>query len=239
MTSRSRVAPAVLVPVLVLVLAAAGLTACSGDSGGGEPAGSAGSGTSAPAASPSASPYLPVPTGVQLTPEGKHLELGDPATVAWEPRQGLVGVLDLTVTRIEQTTVADTMSGWQLTAQQKASTPYFVHVDARNVGQTDVGGRAVPLYGLTTDDLLLEATPFVTSFKPCPSTGFPKPFGPGATASLCLVYLAPRHGELKGVSFRPEETFDPIYWTGPAATYSPSPTTKPKKPDRTKTAPAP
>jgi hypothetical protein len=225
MTSRSRAA------AVALVLAAASLAACSSA---GEP--DPGPDT-VPTTSLSTAPYLPVPDGVELTPQGKHLEVGDSAVVAWEPRQGLVGVLDLTVTKIERTTVEKTLSQWQLSPAQRASTPYFVHVDVRNVGETDLGGRAVPLYGLTSGDLLLEATPFVSAFKPCPSTPLPKPFGPEATAQMCLVYLVARPQTLKGVSFRPVETFDPIYWTGAAEPYvAPKPTKpspkRPKKPAR-------
>ncbi len=83
-----------------------------------------------------------------------------------------------------------------------------------NVGDTDLGGRPVPLYVVNEDNVLLEATPFASSFKPCPSTPFPEKFGPGDTADVCLVYLAPDKGELVAVSFRPEETFNPITWTG-------------------------
>ncbi len=83
---------------LALVVATTLLAGCS--------TGSDSDGASAKAsASASASPYLPVPDGVELTPQGKHLEVGDTATVAYEPRQDEVGVLDLDVTKLEQTTV--------------------------------------------------------------------------------------------------------------------------------------
>lgn len=212
---------------LALAVGVGGLVGCSGD--GDEPDRSAGSGSPSTSASTSPSPYLPVPDGVTLTPQGSSLELGEQAVVAWEPRQGTVGALGLTVTKIERTTTKKALSAWQLSPAQKASTPYFVHVSVNNVGDTDLGGRRVPLYVANDQNLLLESTPFASSFEPCPSTSLPKRFRPGAQEDVCLVYLAPEHSRLEAVSFRPEEVFDPITWTGRVVTYEPAkPGTKPK-----------
>lgn len=198
--------------LLAIVLAASSLLAgCSGDS---EPESD---GTSGSAGS---TPYLPVPSGVHLTEQGSQLSLGDHAVVAYHPRQGQVAALDIAVTRLEKTSI-DAFSAWQLTSAQQRSTPYYVHARIKNVGDTNVGGRPVPLYVVNEDNVLLEATPFASSFKPCPSTPFPKRFGPGKTATVCLVYLAPKHGRLVAVSFRPEETFNPIIWKGEVQRYQP------------------
>lgn len=209
---------------VTLALAATALAGCSAED---DP--DPGAGAESPTASESAEPYLPVPDGVELTPQGTHLKVEDTAVVAYEPRQDLVGVLELTVTRLEETTTRKTMAAWQLSPEQKASTPYFVHVTATNVGETDLSNRPVPLYAVNEDDLLLEPTPFASSFEPCPSTPFPRGFTPGERAELCLVYLAPDRGSLEAVSFRPEESFDPIYWTGNVERYVPPKPEKPKK----------
>ncbi len=207
---------------LALVLAATLLAGCSGDDSSDASEKSSGSA--------SASPYLPVPDGVELTPQGSELKVGEAGTVAFEPRQDEVGVLDLNVTKMEQTTVRQSLSAWQLTPAQKNSTPYFVHVSVKNVGETDLGGRRVPLYAVNQDDLLLESTPFASSFEACPSTALPEKFGPGAAADMCLVYLAPDRGTISAISFRPEETFDPITWTGEITKYvAPKPKKKKKK----------
>lgn len=199
------------VPALALGLLLA-LTGCSGSDA--EPA--ADDSTSPTTAS--ATPYLPVPEGVTLTAPGSQLAVGDRAVVAYEPRQEQVGTLDIDVTSLETTSIKD-FSAWQLSEAQQRSTPYYVRATIENRGDSDLGGRPVPLYVVNEDDVLLEATPFASSFKPCPSTPFPDPFRPGDSADVCLVYLAPGKGDLVAVSFRPEETFNPITWTGAVRKY--------------------
>lgn len=186
--------------------------------------------TPTPTEVPSATPYLPVPAGVELTQPGSQLDLEEHAVVAYRPRQGQVAVLDIVVTKLEKTSIED-FSAWQLSDEQKKSTPYYVRVAVENVGDTDLGGRPVPLYVVNEENVLLESTPFASSYKPCPSTPFPEKFGPGARTSTCLVYLAPNRGELEAVSFRPEESFNPIVWDGEVVRYQPP---KPEKPEKKK-----
>lgn len=204
------------------VSAVLAVTACSGSDPEATP-------SPTPTEVPSASPYLPVPAGVELTRPGSQLNVGDHAVVAYEPRQDQVAALDIAVTKLEKTSIED-FSAWQLSDEQKKSTPYYVRATIQNVGDTDLGGRQIPLYVVNEDNVLLESTPFASSFEPCPSTPFPEKFGPGARTNACLVYLAPNHGELDAVSFRPEETFNPIVWEGDITRYQPP---KPeKKPDK-------
>lgn len=160
--------------------------------------------------------YLPVPEGVELTPQGSELALKDAATVAWEPRQDLVGVLDIEVTRLQLTSFEESFEGWQLDKATRTSTPYFVSVTVTNAGDSDVGGRAVPLYAVDQANTLIQASSFQAKFPPCPGNGvFPPTFAPGDVDDVCLVYLVPDKGELTAVSFRPVQEFDPITWTGP------------------------
>jgi hypothetical protein len=183
-------------------------------SGSGSPSGS---GSATP--SPSETPYLPVPDGVELTPQGSGLEIGDSAVVAYEPKQKIVGVLDITVDRLEKTSFKESFQGWKLDETTKQSNPYFVHVTVKNVGDTDLGTlkpelRRIPLYIVDGNNTLVESSSFASAFKPCPSTPLPDEFKPGTKTKACLVYLAPDHGKLTAVSFRPTEDFTPIVWTG-------------------------
>ena len=72
----------------------------------------------------------------------------------------------------------------------------------------------VPLYVVDGDNRLIEASTFTGTFKPCESAMFPKKFKNGDTVKACLVYLAPDKGDLTAVSFRPDQEFNPIIWTG-------------------------
>ena len=197
----TRGAAAVLTGVLVL-------SGCSG--GDSEP--EAG-GSESPSGTESEKPYLPVPEGVELTPQGSELQVGETATVAYEPRQDVVGALDITVKKLERASFR-LFVGWKLTAQTRKTQPYFVTAKITNVGDTDLGGRSVPLYAVAGDNKLVEASTFASSFKPCPSESFPKKFQNGDSTTTCLVYLAPNAGDLTAVSFRPTEAFNPITWTG-------------------------
>ncbi|MCW2794091.1 MAG: hypothetical protein JWO76_3189 [Nocardioides sp.] len=199
----------------LLGVAVAGVLAVSGCSGSvDDPAAGPSGSPSSGSASASASPYLPVPDGVELTAQGSELGVGDDAVVAYEPRQKLVGVLDITVTRLEKTTFKKSFDGWQLDDATRKTNPYFVHATIKNVGNTDLGGRGVPLYIVDGANTLIESSRFASTFEPCPSQAFPKKFKGGDKTKVCLVYLSPDHGDLTAVSFRPSQEFDPITWTG-------------------------
>lgn len=159
--------------------------------------------------------YLPVPEGVELTAQGTELKVGETATVAYEPRQDVVGALDLTVKKLERASFK-LFVGWKLTAQTRKTRPYFITAKVTNVGDTDLGGRSLspPLYALDGENKLIEASTFASSFKPCPSESLPKKFENGDTTTTCLVFLAPDKGKLTAASFRPTEAFVPITWTG-------------------------
>lgn len=209
----------------------AGLAACSGDD---EPESSP-SGPQ-PTAESSATPYVPVPTTVALTDEGEQLGLARTATVAWQPRQDLVGVLRVSVNRIERTTFEQSFREWKVDEPTRTYTPYFVHAYVTNAGETELGGLPVPLYGLSAANALIEPSTFASRFKPCHPSTLPAKFAPGEGVGVCLVYLVPDGGELAGVAFRPSEEFRPITWTGTIATLTPAPTPTPRQPKASPTA---
>ena len=165
-------------------------------------------------ATESVGPYLPVPAGVTLSDQGAALALGAAATVAWKPRQDTVGVLDVSVDRLEQTTLEKSFTGWKIPEESAGATPYFVRATVTNRGDSDLSGRVVPLYAVDGAQTMIEATSFASVFKPCRDGVFPSAFGAGATAQVCLVYFLPEGKTLTGVTFRPTQEFDPITWTG-------------------------
>ncbi len=170
-------------------------------------------GTGTPTETAEVEPYLPVPEGVELTDQGSTLAVGDTATVAYEPRQDRVGAMDIKVTSLEKASF-DQFVGWELTPEIKSTSPYFVRATVTNVGDTDLGGRPVPLYVVDGENRLIESSLFTGAFKPCEGASFPQKFKSGDTLKACMVYLAPGKGDLTAVSFRPSQEFNPIIWEG-------------------------
>ena len=167
--------------------------------------------------SPSPSSTVDVPASVELTEVGADLAFGDTATVIHEPTKNAGTVLELTVEKaVEGTT--DDFSGFVLDDYTRSATPYYVDVTVTNVGEGNVGGSPVPLWGVDAQNTLLPPASFTTTFRKCPSEPLPKKFEPEASFSTCLVFLAPDKGTMRAVSFRPNQEFDPIEWTGDIAT---------------------
>jgi len=211
----------VLGPAVLLLVASVTLTACGGGSG------------EKPTTKPSVT--LPtsdvnVPSGVELTKAGAQLKFGEKATVAYEPNSERNTVLEMTVDSATQGTIAD-LGTYVLDDRTKASTPYYVNVTVKNVGDGDVGQTPIPLWAVDSANTLIQASSFTNSFTKCPSTPLPTTFAPNATVSSCLVFLVPDHGTLTGVSYRPLQAVAPILWTGTVASpaASPTPAAKNKK----------
>jgi len=178
--------------------------------------------------SPSPSSTVNVPQAVELTEVGAGLTFGDPATVIHEPDQKSGTVLELTVKKATRGTIKD-FSGFILDDYTRTSTPYYVDVAVKNVGEGSLDGGAVPLWGVDAKNTLLPPASFTTTFDRCPSEPLPKKFAPKASFSTCLVFLAPDKGSMEAVSFRPNQEFDPIRWTGEITTPKPEPKKSEKK----------
>ncbi len=198
-----------------LLLSLGALTGCGGDGTNNDSE----DGTSGPSpsseTSEAAESYLPVPEGVELTEPGSELDLGESGVIAWQPRQDLVGVLDITINRLVRTSFARSFEGWDVKAEQnKDVTPYFVRATVTNVGDTNLSERLVPLYATDTADTLIEPTKFTEEFKPCPGGTLPRGYLAGESTQVCMVYLIGNGLHLSGVTFRPTEDFEAISWSG-------------------------
>ena len=208
------------------VVAALALAGCGGGSdsspgsagSGGTASPTGGSSSSGPSSgqssSQSPSPSTTVVQGVRLTPQGSSLKLGHTARVSWRPDQKTVGVIAVSVTRLQRVPIS-AFSDWRLGPATQRSTPYFVHATVRNLGRSDLSDKPVPLYLLDQRNTLLQASSFQAQFAPCPSRPLPPKFTHGKRTSVCLVYFAPDHGKLVAISFRPNQDFDAITWQGP------------------------
>ena len=169
-------------------------------------------GQDGPTESPTAD--VAVPAGVEVTAQGADLGFGETATVVFEPNQKKSTLLDLTVKNARKGRLSD-FEGFILDDDYKRKANYYyVKVGVENVGEDNVGRSPIPLWGVNEQNTLLPAVNFTTAFKPCASTPLPKKFKTGDSVDTCLVYLAPDKGSLESLSFRPDQAFDPIEWTG-------------------------
>lgn len=213
---RAVLRPKVLRAAIVVVVAALALAGCGGKE---KP-------TTKPTVTLPTS-NVNVPTGVELTKPGASLKFGEKATVAYEPNAERSTVLELTVTGATQGVIGD-LGSYVLDARTKASTPYYVDVAVKNVGDGDVGQTPIPLWAVDNANTLIQASSFTNSFARCPSTALPTTFAPNATVTACLVYLVPDHGTLTAMSYRPLQAVAPILWKGPVTPAEP-PAKKNKK----------
>ena len=189
-----------------VAVAALTMTGCSGNDG-------QEASTSA-SSSPSPSTTVSIPADASLTEQGTELPFGSTGTVLFEPDQNRGTVLDLTVETAREGSLDD-FKGFILDdPYKKNANYYYVDVTVENVGEGDVGGVPVPLWGVNAENTLLPAVNFTTKFPTCPSQQLPDTFGAGDTLKTCLVFLSPDHGTLEALSYRPSQEFNPITWTG-------------------------
>jgi hypothetical protein len=157
---------------------------------------------------------VPVPSGVTLTKYGAELKFGESATVAYAPNNLRKSVVELTVLSASRGSIAD-LSSYSLDDRTRASTVYYVRVSVKNVGTGDVGRSPIPLLLVDNRDTLLQPSKFENApFTKCPSLPLPTAFGPNAAMSTCMVFLAPDHGTMTAMSFRPDQAQAPIVWKG-------------------------
>ncbi len=162
---------------------------------------------------------VPVPGGVTLTEYGTELDFGESAVVAYSPNPKRRSILEVTVQSVKQVSISE-FKTYRLEERTKRSTPYFVKVRVKNVGEGDVGQTPIPLYlaDNRTPPVLINPSTFDSvPFAKCPSPKLSASFGPGDTMDACLVYLAPDGGRISAMSFRAIQEFAPILWTGDIA----------------------
>lgn len=199
-----RIGPARTVAVATVAVVA-GLAGCSGG------AGSSSDTTTDAGATTSVTPAVDVPEGVSLTERGSPLKTGEPATVVYPAEDDRRSVLTVTVQKVREGSMQD-FKHFSLDPAAKASTPYYVRAAVRNEGPGGLGGAAVPLYGLDSNDTFFAPTTLVGEFDKCPGGALPKKFKPGDKARRCLVFLVPKGAKLEAVQVRTESLAEPVSW---------------------------
>ncbi len=109
-----------------------------------------------------------MPDGTELTDQGTGLSFGETGTVIFESAPGRGTVLQLNVKGVKQGSIAD-FKGFILDdAYKQKAAYYYATVQVKNVGEGDVGGVGVPLWGVNEANTLLPAVNFTTSFAQVP-----------------------------------------------------------------------
>lgn len=152
--------------------------------------------------------------GVELTPSGTELELGESAKLEWQASQKKEGVVELAVTKILQGSARDEKLV-QIRPPLADYNLYYVFVTLENVGTTDLGGVKLVNLPLRLEDSseVLKPPADINDmvFEPCPLPVLPKAWGPGKTAEVCLVY--PTQGGIEQLVLQPADE-DEITWPG-------------------------
>ena len=209
MKSVSRLAPLALVAALVLSGCGGGddgdTTADNPSSGGGSSSTTSEGGGESSGEGSESEDTTPQP--------GDELALGESAPLKWDPKEDLQGDVDVTVERIDRSTMKD-FAAFKLDRAMKASTPYYVHVKVKNNAATNLAGVELPIFLDNGSDVLFPSARITSSFKPCPSQPLPEKFTKGKKADVCLVFLAAPKTKLEAIAMRPTEQTEPITWTG-------------------------
>lgn len=145
------------------------------------------------------------------TPPGTDLRLGKTAVVRYKANARHDSRISLTVTTVRKGKIKH-LSRFNPGAAASRSTVYYVSARVKNTGSGDLSGQPITLYGKVSDKLVVPPVTFGSTFRRCDYEPLPKEFGKGDRAGVCMVMLAPRHGKISEVQWRPDRS-EPIAWT--------------------------
>jgi hypothetical protein len=183
------------------------LVGCSGGSS------AASSPAHASRSSTGTSPSSPTPTiEPGTTPPGTKLKLGQPAVVRYTANAAHDSLMKLTVDKLRQGSLKD-LHDFQLSDAAKRSNVYYAWARVKNTGDGDLGGQPLQLYGKVSHNLVVPPVIMGATFKKCPYHPLPKKFTAGDSTSVCVLLLAPHHGNIKAVQWRPANDAAPVTWT--------------------------
>lgn len=163
-----------------------------------------------------------VPDGVELTPGGTELTIGEPGTVVLDLGGTASSAITVEVTDVTVGTMRD-FRFFSLDDAVRSSTPYYVSATVTNEGPAGLGGVSIPLLAHSDADTVYPASELVGTFEPCPTATVPESFLAGSSAELCLVFLLPEGESLRTVDLQPGEASDAVRWSAPEDDDEPAP----------------
>ena len=187
-------------PLLGLLLAAALVAGCNGDT------------------TPKAAPTTPTTsttsstvTANGTTTPGTVVRLGQRAVVQWRGQKGHESRAAVTVTAAKRGSLTD-LKQFKLTGPARSSTVYYVSAAVRNLGPGNLSGRFLTLYGKVSAALVVQPVRLTLAFKKCDYKPLPAHFTKGKRTRVCLVMLAPRHGRISSIEWRGSSRQQPVSW---------------------------
>lgn len=135
------------------------------------------------------------------TPVGTVLKIGKPAVVTYSnsfsPK--VTGTVQITPLSLVKGSIKD-FANITLTGAQKTSTPYYLEIQAKNVGTTDLSKTDPAGYLDGVDDRSQDqsAVIFFGTFSKCPDADAPDHLKPGQSYKTCETFLMPKGGSIVG-----------------------------------------
>ena len=139
-------------------------------------------------------------------------------------------MLDIKVTRLEKTTFKKSFVGWDLDAETKKSTPYFVRATVTNLGDDRPRRPAGAAVHRRRQQHPARGDAVRQHVQALPAGAVPQEVRAGQDVKVCLVYLRPTRATWSPSASGPTQDYDPITWTGELK--SPRPPKKDSKGDK-------
>jgi hypothetical protein len=169
--------------------------------------------------------------GAEFTAPGAQLSVGQSAVVPLRIPNGPQVPVSITVTAIDEGTLAD-FGDFKVPPEAADSKPYYVHYTATALGNGNLSGLGIG-YTLAVDDRNQTHTATLTmsnftgkTFDKCRDSTFKNGAAEGTTYQGCRIFLINSAGSLKGFAFKEFETpyaNAPVIWVpGPAVASAPT-----------------
>jgi hypothetical protein len=148
------------------------------------------------------------------TAPGTVLDMREPATVAFPakvPDRDPISTIEVAVTGVKKGSVKD-LSQFNLPDRAENAGVYYVRANVTNVGDGNLAGRSLVLYGKASDTLVVPPVTFGSTFPRCNYQPFGKGFTEGKSARVCMVMLVPDKGTISEIQWRGPDNAEPISW---------------------------
>lgn len=145
-----------------------------------------------------------VPEGITLTSGGSTVDLGQPASVVYQPAGA--GRTVITVR------VDDITRGKPKELPGVAGVPFYVEASIHNAGPAALSGVRIPLYAVDGAGEHIDATGVTEETAGCDPLPLTGSIVRGATATGCLVFAVPEGSALAGVQVRSGDLSSPVTW---------------------------